>query len=131
MKDAKSLQLEVLAAVPDGERVAPLFADDGVGSCRSFTRSGSNLATKAAGPSQLRSFAAAVLPRSATEAASGAGAPPGGTLARTATMTSRKIWPWLFRRIGRHRATGRQRDEVYDAGKTQGVDIVIAEDVDT
>jgi hypothetical protein len=30
MKDAKSLLLEVLAAIPDGEKVAPLFAEDGV-----------------------------------------------------------------------------------------------------
>jgi hypothetical protein len=43
-------------------------------------------------------------------------------------MTSRT---WLFRRIGRHRAAGRQRDEVYDARKTRGVGIVMAEDVDT
>jgi uncharacterized protein len=30
MKDAKSLLLEVLAAIPDGEKVALLFAEDGV-----------------------------------------------------------------------------------------------------
>jgi uncharacterized protein len=30
MKDAKSLLLELLAAIPDGEKVAPLFAEDGV-----------------------------------------------------------------------------------------------------
>jgi hypothetical protein len=30
MKDAKSLLLEVLAAIPDGEKIAPLFAEDGV-----------------------------------------------------------------------------------------------------
>jgi hypothetical protein len=30
MKDAKSLLLEVLAAIPDGKKVAPLFAEDGV-----------------------------------------------------------------------------------------------------
>ena len=30
MKDAKSLLLVVLAAIPDGEKVAPLFAEDGV-----------------------------------------------------------------------------------------------------
>jgi hypothetical protein len=29
MKDAKSLLLDVLAAIPDGKRVASLFADDG------------------------------------------------------------------------------------------------------
>jgi uncharacterized protein len=30
MKDAKSLLLEVLAAIPDREKIAPLFAEDGV-----------------------------------------------------------------------------------------------------
>jgi hypothetical protein len=30
MKHAKSLLLEVLAAIPAGEKVAPLFAEDGV-----------------------------------------------------------------------------------------------------
>ena len=30
MTDAKSLLLEVLAAIPDGKKVAPLFAEDGV-----------------------------------------------------------------------------------------------------
>jgi hypothetical protein len=30
MTDPKSLLLEVLAAIPDGEKVAPLFAEDGV-----------------------------------------------------------------------------------------------------
>ena len=30
MKDAKCLLLELLAAIPDGEKVAPLFAEDGV-----------------------------------------------------------------------------------------------------
>jgi hypothetical protein len=30
MKDAKSFLLEVLAAIPDSEEVAPLFAADGV-----------------------------------------------------------------------------------------------------
>jgi hypothetical protein len=30
MKDAKSLLLEVLTAIPDGEKVAPFFAADGV-----------------------------------------------------------------------------------------------------
>src|ERR1700733_9769460 len=30
MKDAKSLLLELLAAIPDGEKIAPLFAEDGV-----------------------------------------------------------------------------------------------------
>jgi hypothetical protein len=57
MKDANSLLLEVFAAIPDGEKIAPLFAEDGIWSCRSLTRSRSSLATKAARPSQLRSFA--------------------------------------------------------------------------
>ena len=30
MKEAKSLLLEVFAAIPDGVKVAPLFAEDGV-----------------------------------------------------------------------------------------------------
>jgi len=30
MKDAKSLLLKLLAAIPDGEKIAPLFAEDGV-----------------------------------------------------------------------------------------------------
>ena len=30
MKDAKCLLLELLAAIPDGEKIAPLFAEDGV-----------------------------------------------------------------------------------------------------
>jgi hypothetical protein len=30
MKDAKSLLLELLVAIPDGEKIAPLFAEDGV-----------------------------------------------------------------------------------------------------
>jgi hypothetical protein len=30
MKDAKSLLLELSTAIPDGEKVAPLFAEDGV-----------------------------------------------------------------------------------------------------
>jgi hypothetical protein len=30
VKDAKSLLLVVLAAIPDGKKVAPLFAEDGV-----------------------------------------------------------------------------------------------------
>jgi len=30
MKDAKSLLLELLAAIPDGEKIAPVFAEDGV-----------------------------------------------------------------------------------------------------
>jgi hypothetical protein len=30
MRDAKSLLLELLAAIPDGEKLAPLFAEDGV-----------------------------------------------------------------------------------------------------
>jgi uncharacterized protein len=30
MKDAKSLPLELLAAIPNGEKLAPLFAEDGV-----------------------------------------------------------------------------------------------------
>ncbi|SDR58588.1 hypothetical protein SAMN05519103_06162 [Rhizobiales bacterium GAS113] len=30
MKDAKSLLLEDLATIPDGEKVAPLLAEDGV-----------------------------------------------------------------------------------------------------
>ena len=30
MKDAKSLLLEVLAAIPDGEKIAPLFVEHGV-----------------------------------------------------------------------------------------------------
>ena len=30
MKDAKSLLLELLAAIPDGEKIAALFAEDGV-----------------------------------------------------------------------------------------------------
>jgi hypothetical protein len=30
MKDAKSLLLEDLAAIPDGEKVAPLFVEGGV-----------------------------------------------------------------------------------------------------
>ena len=30
MTDSKSLLLEALTAIPDGEKVAPLFAEDGV-----------------------------------------------------------------------------------------------------
>jgi len=48
MKDAKSLLLTLLAATPDGEKIAPLFAEDGVVELPFLP----SLATKAARPSR-------------------------------------------------------------------------------